>query len=665
MSQISDSGQAKNSTLSSNTAIPMPENSSSAAHSPENPPSAAQGVHSPEQPKGASVEYSASAQGEENPNRGSSPLGAALGTTSEEAEKDITELDDSPLAESDAASANDSAAMEYEQALFFKTAAKIGPLLLLLILCAQVWPNFWQAWQAKALYCPAEAKSILDFLSYSGQGSHGLNLLAFSASWPGFVWFMALLAPLPVLSFNLPDLLYPLAAFTGAYLALLAVWSFGRTAGFDIQAALAGALILLCAPIFIPLGYFVGPAALAAAMMIFSLAAFCHGWQAERAWLSIPLAFVLASLAGLCGGFFHLALPLLASLLFLIWRGSLRRAQGGDAILGFVLLLLIWGGWLCANILTGKNASELPALISSGFQLPWPLPPHWWLIMALFGIGLLPWLMLIFGVSWARVLSSAGRTLIASRKDNGSALVWISLVLGLGLSLTVPQEQAQLSAVALACLAAPLLGKALCKLSALGSRFFCLLVCVFFVCLGVFLLGSSFQFSQAWFLTLIPENPYTIYADSLTQLPALRVIAGILILGGFFIIRYVRHAHKGGALLFCTLVATILCWPTSLFLAPELASIPGTQLIKIKAIEASRFQEIPENNTLPAVPRQPLPEAGQNPEENRPLPSSPEAEAASPEAEAQKLPPPASGVPPVPTPTSPAPANPRSSAQEL
>lgn len=114
---------------------------------------------------------------------------------------------------------------------------------------------------------------------------------------------------------------------TGCLLSLVAVWVLGRVAGLDRKAALAGGMLLLCAPIFAPLSTFVGPEALATALTLLSLACLCHGWQKPGTTLTVPLGFVLAALAGLTGGLFYVLLPVLTSLVFLFWRCRFRRAQ--------------------------------------------------------------------------------------------------------------------------------------------------------------------------------------------------------------------------------------------------------------------------------------------------------------------------------------------------
>ena len=53
---------------------------------------------------------------------------------------------------------------------FFQTLCCLGPLVLLAVLAAQAWPDFWQGWRGDALYCPAEARNIQIFLHAQQDG---------------------------------------------------------------------------------------------------------------------------------------------------------------------------------------------------------------------------------------------------------------------------------------------------------------------------------------------------------------------------------------------------------------------------------------------------------------------------------------------------------------
>lgn len=523
------------------------------------------------------------------------------------------------MAASEAAQRADDARRPDRCERVFRALAHAGPLFLLLVLAAQVWPDFWHAARGDALYCPAEARNIEAFFLSMAQSAWLTPGADGVAHWPFFTWFLGMLAPLPVMLAGSTDLLFPLAGALGAALALLAVWGLARAAGFGSRAALAAGLLLLAAPLFAPLGHFTGPAALAAALMMFSLVCFCRGWQAQRAWCALPAGFALAGLAGLAGGPFHLVLPLAASFCFLVWRGGIRRAQALDALLGFLLLLLLLGAWLAAIMLGEDDGGYLQQLFAGAAQKPWPLPPLWWLAAVLAAAGLVPWILAVFGVSWVRVLREAPRSLAASRRAGGAALVWISLALGLLLTPCIPAAGAQMTAVALACVAAPLLGKAILALPRLGGHLLYACAALLLLGAGLLLLGASFELTQGALARILPAMPDTQVLASLRGMPGLPLLGGLCLLAAVVMARFVRGEHGGGGLVAASVMAVLLTQPATLLLAPQLGTVPAAGLQTLPAIQKAAQarlaprQEPGEHEGAPAAPPA-VPETGAAPE---------------------------------------------------
>lgn len=534
---------------------------------------------------------------------------------------------------------------------FFQTLCCLGPLVLLVVLAAQAWPDFWQGWRGDALYCPAEVRNIQIFLHAQQDGqwlAPGAGLATeltagLAAQWPGFTWFLASLAALLP-----PALLFPLSGALAAALALLGVWGLSRAAGFGSKAALAAGLILLCMPIFAPLAHFTGPAALAAALLLFSLICFCQGWQAQRAWFYLPAGFVLAGLAGLTGGLFHLLLPLLASAAFLLWRATFRRAQALDALTGFVLLLLLLALWLGGIILWTNAEGYMQDLFATVRQWHGPVTARWWLPLAVTGLGLVPWIGMVVCVSWQRVLRSAWGDLKASRTERaGSAFVWISVVLACLLSLFMPMARIQSVAVCLACLVAPLLGKALLRLPHLGSRLFYLIAALCLLHAGMALVAAGFGFSLDWMARFFSWPLSPEQREMILGLKALPVLGTLCLLAAVAMTRFIRRDHPGGALLFCSLVAVILTQPAALMLAPELAALPEAHLSRLQDI---RVPTTPEN-VVPVAPASSAsesapqmnpsqPAAPANPVKSEDIPSTLREDAPEQTALAQPAPPP-------------------------
>lgn len=461
----------------------------------------------------------------------------------------------------------------------FNGCSKIGPLLIILAIALLSWHDFLNP--AKAVYCPAEIKGITAFLHSVAQGNWvapvGLeNDQWLLPQWPGFYWFIGLIALIP----GIDAWLLPTAEALAAIILLMGIWSLAITAGFGSRAALAACLVLICAPFFAPLPHFMGYGVFAAACVIWALFFFYRGWRAEHAFISLPVAFILTGLAGLSGGWLHFGLPLIASFCFLIWQGKFRRGHSLDAIIGFALMLVFLGVWFGWVILEGDNGDWLSQIFKTSFIFS--LEPLCWLALVAGTIGVMPWLLSIFGVSWLRVCKDAGKTFSASRHTNGSALIWIAWIFGCAISLFIPGFHP--AAILLAALLSLLLGKAILRLSSIGNPFFFILASLLLVIAGIIILGLSFDFSQSYILNIIPVKLPEIVSPTLLSLSALPIIGGILVLGGIYGFFFGRHSRQGGGLVYALLLTIILTQIGRMMIVPELAANPKLPLMSYEKV---------------------------------------------------------------------------------
>lgn len=498
----------------------------------------------------------------------------------------------------------------------FDGCAKIGPLYLLIFICLMVWPDYWQ--KNPGVFCPPEIKSVTAYLHCIQNASwltpmaldHGVWALP---QWPLFYMFLGLLALIPGLAEA--NWLIPLACASSALIAIWGAYFFTHAAGFGSKAAFATGLILLCAPIFAPLHHFFGPITLATGLMLFSLAFFCRGWRSHASWLSLPLAFIFAALAGLSGGVLYIAIPFVGSLCYLIWQGKYRRGQSWDALAGFLLMLIIIGLWLGAVSLSDHPKDYLPTLFADSISFSWPPQTFWFLALLAGAIGTLPWLLCIFGVSWFRVLKDSIKSFAASRHDNGSALMWLSLILAVCLSLFVPHSP--IAAITIAALLAPLLGKAFVRLSPGGNRFFFFLASLFLILIGCVLLAVHFEQSQRFIFEMLPIQPPAVVANELLKLDAIIWISAVCILaglGGFF---FVKRARGGGGMIYASLITVIIGQIALFMVSPALQNNPSLPLKNLNIIA----QEVEAAKLAPAIPA----ETPASPAPEQPTLSAPEA----------------------------------------
>lgn len=190
------------------------------------------------------------------------------------------------------------------------------------------------------------------------------------------------------------------------------------------------------------------------------------------------------------------------------------------------------------------------------------------------------------------------------------------MVLACLLSLFMPMAQLQSVAVCLACLAAPLLGKALLRLPHLGSRLFYLIAALCLLHAGMALVAASFGFSLDWMARFFSWPLSPEQREMILGLKALPVLGTLCLLAAVAMTRFIRRDHPGGALLFCTLVAVILTQPAALMLVPELAALPEAHLSRLQDIQ---MPTMPENAVTPAAPATPQEEG------TPPVPAAPEA----------------------------------------
>ena len=479
----------------------------------------------------------------------------------------------------------------------FQRLAVVGPLALLVLLAVQLWPIFLTGGR----FCPAEWPSVLAALTSLQDGQWLCPSGPQGAQLPLLFWLMGGLHHLLLLA-GLPDLiLFPVTSALCGALALLATWILSRATGNDRESALAAGLMLLCSLLFPFFAHFMGAPPLATALTLLSLACLCRGWQSTSTSLLLPLGFVLAGLAGLTGGLAYVALPPLTSLVWLFWRLRLGRAQRLDAVLGFLFMLLVIAVWLLALIIFVEADTYLQSVVRQFWHWPLPLAGKWWLPLAAGVLGMGPWIVLIPFVSWTRVLHQAPHAVAASRHDAcGASFLWIALVLSAVLSLLAPGLS---GSGPLLCLLAILLGRALLRLSDLGSRIFYLVVALLFLHAGMALTACGFGVTLDWLvnftsLKLTPEQQEVVL-----QLSGLPVLGILGILCAVTVTRLVRRAWPGGALLVCTLLACLLAQPAHLLLSPQLGAQPSVPLPGAAELQAFLTQR----NEKPLPPWYPAP----------------------------------------------------------
>lgn len=446
-----------------------------------------------------------------------------------------------------------------------------------------------------------------------------------TAALPVYFWFVRLVDVIPYAD---ADFLYPLVSAVSAFVALAGVYALGLATGFGNRVSFAAGLLLLSSTAFSTLSHFLSPHLFFAGLLALSMACLYRGWVSKLSFVWLALGFMLAGVSTLTGGLMGLVIPLLSSLVFVVWRGAFRRAHQLDAVFGFALLLIILLGWLGAIILlTGESAYvyTLTRQIFAPFLVPlWPPQDAWWLYAVRLPLALIPWVLVLFFVPWGRVCGSAWPRLKASRSpeaSEASGAAWLWIALGIGcLYLTATSSKPCLAFVPLLPLAALLLAKALLHLPQPNSRSFFVLLALLFALAALILGAVSVPMSQSLLSPYAPEKLLN-YLEKIQGLPLMALVCAFAAL---ILWKFTRRALPAGALMVTVLLVTMLVQPAVMMISPSLqGSIAAPQ-------EQSAPAQAPQTPTSPAAPAE-LPSNTAPPATTEDSPTIPETAPAAPQ----------------------------------
>lgn len=436
-----------------------------------------------------------------------------------------------------------------------------------------------------------------------------LNGLPYPDKPPLYFWFLNALDMLPGL--NMPQLFFVgIALSTMLFVAL--TWLFARALGFDKRVAFASGLLLLSTFYFIGLTHYPRMDMLFSSVILAAFLCFYKGWVKQSAPVWLTFAFLLTGLACLMKGPFGLALPLVASIFFLLLRGTPGRLNGKDGVMGFALMLLMLMAWICALYFTGNG--EYLATIFQG-QI-WGRaveasqhPQAWWYYLVALPLVLLPWVFLIFYVNPWQALKGIPAAFKA-RKEAGTASgalwLWVLIITGF-VALTFVSSKIAVYLLPLMAPLAILLAKALLNLSPRRSRYFFFLVGVLFVSIGILFCLCAFADSIIPFLAphALPfaasmlgitgeiSVPPVVMAWA-TQLFGFIYLGIPLIILGLILVMGTRRSLAGGSLLVAC-VGIILCTQGfTRLVAPDIAHIlsPRAQAVALQQLTEAGYAPV-------------------------------------------------------------------------
>ncbi|MBU1003771.1 MAG: glycosyltransferase family 39 protein [Proteobacteria bacterium] len=261
-----------------------------------------------------------------------------------------------------------------------------------------------------------------------------LNGVPYPDKPPVYFWFLTAL--LPIFKGPVPALFMAGAAASGlAFLAATCALSrFVLRARREVS--LGAGLVLLTCFYFIGLTHYSRMDLLFASLITASQICLFRAWERDRADGLAIAGFLLAAVATLTKGPLGLLFPLLTSLVFLTWRGKLRRFFRRDVALGFGLALLVLVGWIAAAWFGGEHelVSDIfhkqiyaRAVNASHHEQPF------WHYLATLPAAWLPWTFLLVALPLKRLASASfWGEVCATRKegDAGTTFLWIQVLSG-------------------------------------------------------------------------------------------------------------------------------------------------------------------------------------------------------------------------------------------
>ena len=440
---------------------------------------------------------------------------------------------------------------------------------LLLVLAAAM--TFFEVWQVRDLWFSDEVRLADAFMNLRNGDwlMLTMNGLPYPDKPPLYFWFMEALMRIPGVTM---PMVFFLAVAVSHALFIGSIWLLARGTGHDRREAFAAGLVALGCVYISGAACYPRMDLLFAAVVTLGMTCLYRGWIKSFAPFWLTIGFLLMGAATLIKSPLGIAFAVVASILFLFWRGTPGRLNGRDGLPGFLLMLLMIAAWLGMLYLEGHQdylrnmlETQLAGRVLQGGHHA----QVWWYYLAALPLIWLPWTFLILIVNWFAVLRGVPKVWKTRKTNGGSSWLWIWLVSGVAMLSCV---QAKMAVYALPLLAplAVLTGRSVLRLSPGRSRLFFSLVSIVLAVTGLALvLIDVFPLIRPYVAPFLPAVPAMVQ-PWLETLEGTMYMGGILVLFAVLLLFFTRRALPGGALLVTAVGMIAMLVPYQAFVAPSM-----------------------------------------------------------------------------------------------
>lgn len=401
-----------------------------------------------------------------------------------------------------------------------------------------------------------------------------VNGQAYAEISPFYVLSLKALSYIPIL--NIEQIFFFSASLT-TILFTASIWLLARGIGYSKEVAFASGLITLCLLASLGFSFIISASLLTMAAINISLLCFYRAWKKSFAPLWLLAAFSFTAIAMLLGGIFGFIMPLLASAIFLLWSGRLKRFNSLDGLFGFLLCLAIVFAWFTFLFL--YNYTDFLHLYIEE-QIVKELSPFGmrkyadWIYLVMLIVFLFPFCFLLFFTNWFQTAKNFVEAFRQRKTCVNSTWIVCAVTIST-LIFGLASEKDIFGFIPFLALFSILCAQAVLNLSFIRSRLFFGLTALCFILFGLTFIAFEFY---ALYSKFLPDNnilekyiPECLFTLTQQGYHGFALTGTLLFIVGAFQIAFTRRKLAGGSLLVLCLSFILATQAFSFALAPTMS----------------------------------------------------------------------------------------------